>query len=218
MMLRNLVKSLTVLGCSLLLLSFGFSSDSLKLYQARMDMSFNSEQTPLEVYIFTDWNCPKCKKLESVLSEIAPELLKQARLYFIDLPSQGMENLIGANQTFLLDKNKNLTDYLKQRQELYQIAGRINSPTEGDVKQILEKDGFKYEPVQKEAADLSMKFFTIQAKVFQITKTPTIIVYDLELSKKIGIWEDDMENLPRIRELVKTSIMESEKRNIALKQ
>lgn len=42
MMLRTLVKSLIVLGCSLLLLSCGFTDDSMKLYQTRMDMSFNS--------------------------------------------------------------------------------------------------------------------------------------------------------------------------------
>src|ERR1700738_2273075 len=76
----------TLLGlCALFLIL----THANKGFSATIDQDavyFGKKSSPVEVYVFSDWFCPACRRVESIIEQKAPEIAKNARLFFIDIP------------------------------------------------------------------------------------------------------------------------------------
>jgi len=53
---------------------------------AGIDPSLGKQNSKIEVYIFSDWLCPICLKVEPELEKTLPQLGKMAKIFFIDKP------------------------------------------------------------------------------------------------------------------------------------
>ena len=64
--------------------------------------SLGDQKSDVSVYIFTDWFCPACKKLEPTLEAIVPKLLKNTRINFVDIAIHPeSQNIINYNLSLL---------------------------------------------------------------------------------------------------------------------
>lgn len=143
-------------------------------------MSFGNEDSSVEVFVFTDWLCPFCHRYEPTLDKMAPELMKKARITFIDLnPPIHAEasNFMPYNLSFIVN---NKQSYLKFRQALTDLSNTTKNPTEEQIKQLATSIGTNYKPLSKDEIDQGLKIFQILSKSFQVNSTPTIIIINRE--------------------------------------
>lgn len=164
------------------LLSFIADPNTIRLYFVRMEMSFKSE-SKTEVYIFTDWDCLKCKELNGKLISIAQALQNKAKVYFIDLNPSKFPTLTKVNEALLLNKTKELERYLKIRQILFELAEKDSNPSEEKIKLALEGQKLDWTSPPEEMLQDGLVFFEAMKKNFQIDQDPSILIYNLENRK-----------------------------------
>jgi thiol-disulfide isomerase/thioredoxin len=203
-------------AASLLLLSFIVDPEMARLYFVRTEMSFNTPKTNTEVYIFTDWNCPKCKKLNHDLANIAPELKNQATLYFIDIYPEKAPSLTKVNQALLFNKNKELGQYLKAREKLFELAIKETAFTDEEIKSALSIPQIDFPP--EDVLKTATKFFEMMRNNFSIQETPSILIYQLDTQKNQILTASAPEKiLAAIHELEQKTDSENRKNNLSKK-
>lgn len=179
----KLFRSFFILLSSCLL--FAFITPQLhRLYEMRMHLSFATTPSDFEVYIFTDFSDPKSVLLEPKIEQLAPEILKQARLYLIDIPSEKTKDLRIANITFMLDKTKPIEHYFKVRNALLQLATKNPSSNSEEIKQSLKQLEIAYTPLSQELIDPALTTTAMMNKNFKIQNKPTMILYNKKTKKK----------------------------------
>jgi len=47
-------------------------------------VAFGNAKSDIDVYFFSDWQCPACRQVEPKLKELIPLITKRARLTFVD--------------------------------------------------------------------------------------------------------------------------------------
>lgn len=168
---------------SLSLFSFIADPELVQIYIARTQMAFNRPNTAIEAYIFTDWKCPKCKQFNSMLAKNASSIHEKTKLYFIDLNPDAVPVLTKANEMLLLNKNKNLSEYLQIRDKLFDLAEQSTPITDEMVKSALKPYGIDDQPPPKELLESGIVFFKTMKNNFDIQQTPSILIYDLTQRK-----------------------------------
>ncbi|WP_068469828.1 DsbA family protein [Candidatus Protochlamydia phocaeensis] len=172
-------------------LSFAFPRELWQIYQTRLAMAFGEIQLDTEVYVFTDWQCANCAKLDAVLKPFAPDLIKKAKLYFVDIPAPATESLTRANESFLLRKDKTLESYFKLRQALFQLATATPKLSEVNVKEALEQNNLTLEPINDDLAKVATTVFDSLIKSLKVSQVPTIVIYNLRTHQQMKIEEMD---------------------------
>jgi hypothetical protein len=174
--------SVCVLGFLISLLGTA-QFDQLAAAEATLKESlmFGNKESPIEVYIFTDWACPACRVLEPALGQAAPKIMKKARLTFVDHAIHTATlNYSPYNVSFMI---RNKTDYLKLRDALTHLSLKTSSPTEAQVEKIAEGLGTKYESLNFSDIALSQKYFKELGRQFGVKQTPTAILVNLKTRK-----------------------------------
>ncbi len=187
----ELMKSITkgLAGLSVFVLGFLLATIGVSKFdpiQAQQDtlkdnLFFGNKTSPIEVYIFTDWACPACRQLETDLEKMAPTIMKIAKLTFVDdaIHTETL-NYSPYNVSFMI---KNKKDYFKLRQELTKLALEVETPTDQDVEKIAKKVGTTYQHLSFSDIALSQKYFKQLAKLFSVTKTPTMVIVNAQNKK-----------------------------------
>lgn len=185
MMLQNasIYRNLLLSFFSLLFFSF-LPTDSLQLYQARIRMSFGKPEFTTEVYVFTNWSSFDCRSFNQSLKKLAPEIIKDNRLYFIDLPSKENEKLSLINQYFLLKNKLELQKYLDIRDLLFSLAAEKHASNEEEIQKVFSEKDIPYQFLDKESAHVSQTLFSSLIKNFEIGQTPTIFIYNLKNNQR----------------------------------
>lgn len=143
---------------------------------------FGSRNNPVEVYVFTDWFCPACRKVEPYIEKQAPSIAKKAKLYFIDVPiHEDSLNYTPYNLSFML---KEKTKYLKLRQKLQKLAMKDPTPQEAEVEQIAESLGTKYHQLDYAEVNQGIKYFQSLANKYGVEATPMIVIVHPQSSNK----------------------------------
>lgn len=68
---------------------FGISKiDPMESAQSSVkeSIAFGNEKSAIEFYLFTDWQCPACRKLEKNLGKIVPSIVENYKLVYVDFP------------------------------------------------------------------------------------------------------------------------------------
>jgi Vitamin K epoxide reductase family. len=93
--------------------------------EEKADPVFGNKDSEVEVYIVTDWFCPACLKVAPILDTAYPEIMKQARLMFIDrnIHSESL-NFVPYNLSFMLN---NKPEYFKIRHVLEELAQKTKN-------------------------------------------------------------------------------------------
>lgn len=168
------IKSLFFVGlmsCALgMLCSFQITPEQKKLYQTRLSMPFGDSKSDWEVYLFTDWNNKNAKEIEAKIESASNDITKKAKLYFIDVNSDKSKTLSEANLSYLIDTQKNLTDYFKLRNDL--LKGKV----EADQTKLPE-----------DVIKSGLMIYNATANNMKITEVPTLLFYNLKTRESVKL-------------------------------
>jgi len=148
-----------------------------------MNLSLGKENSAQELYIFTDWFCPSCRKAEPEIEKAVASAEKRARVIFIDVPIHPETfNYMPYNLSFLLNEKGK---YLQLRKVLGALSLTSKEPSPEDVQKAIAPLGVAYKPLVFLTVTKGSKYFDETAKAFGVRSTPTAIVYDTKTKKKI---------------------------------
>jgi protein-disulfide isomerase len=130
--------------------------------------------SPVEVYLFSDWQCPACRALEPTLEKIVPKIMDKARLVFVDtIVHKETLNYIPYNLSFLIhDKSK----YMQLRDILSNISTTTKEPTDEQIEKAIAPLGVKYQQLSYADIAVGIKYFKHLVKQFDIEATPTMVI------------------------------------------
>lgn len=165
------------------LFSFISSPEIARLYFVRTEMSFNQPDVTTEIYIYTDWDCSTSKELNTKLTTVVEGLKNRAKFIFIDLNPQKYPALTKINEAFLINKNKELTQYIKIRQKLFELKEKNSALTEEAIKSALAAENIDYSLPSDQMLQDGLVFYDTMKKNFQVKQTPTILIYNLNSRK-----------------------------------
>lgn len=178
-------------------IAFSISFIGIKKPEAAgMNPSLGKQNSTVEVYIFSDWLCPICVKVEPDLEKALPQLEKKSKVFFIDKPvHQESMNFIPYHLSFLVHEK---TKYLQLRKALFNLAKVNKNPSLQDVQTAIAPLGVTYRQLGFMDVSQAMAKAQTLATEYKVTGTPTIVVVNKanKKSKKlVGGNEISGENL-----------------------
>lgn len=187
----EIMRSISKGVMSLLLVAFGFifsQSGLTKFNQLqaaensiRDRIAFGNLESPVEVYVFTDWECPSCRKVEPALEKASPQIMKKASILYVDMPIHPESmNFTPYNLSFMI-KNKN--QYFRLRDELTELSLKTDTPTDEEVEALAKKLGVNYEQLNYSDIATGIKYFKHLAKQFNVDRTPTVVIVNKNQKK-----------------------------------
>lgn len=128
----------------------------------------------VDVYFFSDWQCPACRSIEPTLERIAPKIMKDAKLNFIDtVVHKDTLNFIPYNVSFLIhDKAK----YLELRRALTEISKENSAPSDDEVKNAIKPLGIKLQHLNYSDVSAATAYFDDMVRELNVDATPTMII------------------------------------------
>ncbi|CDR35185.1 thioredoxin domain-containing protein [Criblamydia sequanensis] len=137
--------------------------------------------SPVEVYVFTDWFCPACKKIEPLIEQLAPEIKENAKLYFVDAAiHQESLNYTPYNLAFMVN---NKEDYFKIRKALDNLAKTTKAPSDADIEKAVSPLGVKLKELNFNDVATGVKLFKRLVKQFDLRSTPAVIIVNIDTKK-----------------------------------
>ena len=148
-----------------------------------MNLFLGKVSSAQELYIFTDWFCPACRKAEPEIEKAVASAEKRAKVIFIDVPIHPETfNYMPYNLSFLLNEKGK---YLALRKALGALSLTSKEPQSEDVQKAIAGLGVTYKPLAFLTVTKGSKQFDETAKGFGVRSTPTVIVYDTKTKKKV---------------------------------
>lgn len=144
-------------------------------------IAFGDPTSAIEVYIFTDWFCPACNKIEPVLKTTIPKIEKDTKIFFIDafIHPESM-NYTPYNLSFMI-YNKPL--YFELRDALLKLSTSTESPSELQVKMAIQPYGIPLKELNYKDIAIATKIFKSLKKQFNIASTPVVIIINSKTKK-----------------------------------
>lgn len=146
-----------------------------------LPLALGRQDSEIEVYVFTDWLCPACRQADPDLEKAYPNIMKRAKLLFIDQPIHARSmNFIPYNLSFLVrEKGK----YLEIRKALQRLAMRTDEPTPEDVRKAVAPLGVTYRPLNYADVDAGVRYFRSLSQAFRVEGTPALVVLNRRTGK-----------------------------------
>lgn len=170
------------------------------------NLAFGKNDSPIEVYLFTDWACPACRKLEPEIKAMSKDIMKQGRLIFVDVVVHPETlNYMPYHLAFLI---QNKDRYFELRDMLTHISEKTGSPTEEEIAGASAKMGVTYKELNYSDVAMGIKYFKALSEKFTIKATPTMVIInkDTKKGKKlVGNGEIIPENVMQSIEAIKKS-------------
>ncbi len=142
--------------------------------ELKENLAFGDKNSHIEVYVFTDWKCPSCRKVDPILEKSASKIMEKAKLIFVDFPIHDESlNFTPFNLSFMIN-NKN--EYFKLRDFLVELSQKTDTPTEEEVAAGAKKLGVTYKQLNYADVAGGIKYFDHLVTQFELTKTPSIVV------------------------------------------
>jgi thiol-disulfide isomerase/thioredoxin/uncharacterized membrane protein len=143
---------------------------------------FGNLTSNVEVYFFTDWFCPSCKRIEKKMDALYPEIIKKASLTFVDRPIHAESmNYIPYNLSFMRYHNEY---YFKIRPLLHALASKDNAPSLADIQAAIASLGITYEQMDFADVTNALNYFEQLAKIYGVDRTPMLIILNKNRPKE----------------------------------
>lgn len=147
----------------------------------RDSLAFGHKSSNIEVYLFSDWACPACRKLEPSVEEISDAIIRDAKLIFVDhVVHPETLNYIPYHLSFML---KNKGHYFELREMLTKMSEKTGSPTEEEISAASAKLGVDYSKLNYSDIALAIKYYKKLGEKFKIQGTPTMVIINSETKK-----------------------------------
>ena len=141
---------------------------------AGIDTSLGKQGSKVEVYVFSDWLCPVCLKVEPALEAVLPRLEKRTKVSFIDKPvHKESMNFVPYHLSFLVHEKPK---YMQLRKALFELAKRNRNPSLQDVQTAIAPLGVTYRQLGFMDVSQMMAQFQALATEYKVTGTPTVVV------------------------------------------
>lgn len=171
-----------VTGFGLAFAGFG-KVDKLKAAENSIkdSVAFGNMNSDLDVFFFSDWQCPACRQVEPKLKELAPLIMTKARLTFVDFTIHPSSlNFSPYNLSFMIH---NKGRYLDLRDALTTLSVETETPSDEQVEEIANKHDLHYKQLNYSDVALGLKYFKTLGNEFDIDSTPTLVLVN-EKTKK----------------------------------
>ncbi len=137
-------------------------------------LSLGNSESPIDVYVYTDWICSSCQKASLHLEQHYGTLLTQTRLHFIDLPIHKPSlEFLPYNLGFLKNHKEH---YLALRHHLLVMAQDEDMPTMEEISKLSERMGINFAPLSFKETQEGYKYFKKIAKQEKVAHTPIMIL------------------------------------------
>lgn len=144
-----------------------------------------NQDSPIEVFIVTDWFCPACQRAEQEIEKAIPEIEKRAKIIFVDKPIHPETlNYTPYNLSFLSYEKER---YIELRKALQNLAKKTKEPTPEDVKEAIAPFHITYKPLSFLSATNGIKFYDSIAREFKVDATPMVVIRDAKTKKFIRL-------------------------------
>jgi protein-disulfide isomerase len=144
-------------------------------------VAFGNMNSNIDVYFFSDWQCPACRQVEPKLKQLVPVITKKARLTFVDFTIHPSSlNFTPYNLSFLIH---NKGKYLELRDALTTLSIETETPTDAQVEKMAQEHGVRYKQLNYSDVALGLKYFKTLGTEFDIDSTPTLVIVN-EKTKK----------------------------------
>lgn len=178
------IASLSAFAIGFLMAFVGISKeDQLQAAQEtiKSQLWFGHQSSPIEVYLFTDWACPACRKLEPEIEHMLPDIIQDSKFLFVDFAVHPQTyNYTPFNVSFMVNNKQN---YLELRRALTELSLVNNAPTEQQVDSVISPLGQKYSPLNFADVALTTKYYKDLGKKFSIDATPTMVIVNVASKK-----------------------------------
>lgn len=206
---QNILKSMKVEFATLFFLLLGFvialfgiskheESEATEM-ALQQYVIFGNKKSPVEIYVFTSWICPACHRFEPTLERIIPELLKQAKVVFVD---SGVDdktlNYLPFNLSFILN---NKEKYLELRHMLHDLSETSDEPSDEEVGKAAAPLGVHYKEINYATVAAAIEYYKELVQNLKISALPTIVVLNRETEKQ-GKLSGTSITLEQIQEII----------------
>jgi len=141
-----------------------------------LPLTLGKPDSEIEVYVFTDWFCPSCRQVEPDLEKAYPDIMKRAKLLFVEFPIHPESmNFTPYNLSFLVREK---AKYLEIRKALQQLAEKTKAPTPEDVQKAVAPLGVAYQPLNYSDVNAAVQYFQSLVRAFRVEGTPAMVVYN----------------------------------------
>jgi uncharacterized membrane protein len=154
----------------------GVAKESIEMHDTMIakEVSFGNWQSPIGVYILTDWFCPGCHALEPVFEKVLSETDGEARITFVDFVIHPESiNWIPYDLAFMMkDKDK----YLQIRQALQLLAATIKEPSEDQIQAAVAPLNVRYQSLSYSQVENGKNYFDKLVKDSGAESTPSVYI------------------------------------------
>lgn len=156
-------------------------ADEEDIQEIKQRLVLGKANSPIEIYIVSDWFCSSCKKLEPKLEQLYNNFKSKAAFYFVDFPiNRQSANFSPYHLSFLINEK---SKYLAARQSLMDLTDETQKPTDIDVAKLAKAKKLKFEELSFEDIKNGTEFFDDVVKRYSISATPTVVVVNKETEK-----------------------------------
>lgn len=145
------------------------------------NIELGNKGSPIELYYFTDWFCPSCKKVDPRIEALLPKIQSRVGFYFIDFPVHAKSmNFTPYNLAFLINDKPH---YIAARKMLEQLAQETDNPTDEDIETASKKMGLKFKELPYLEVRGGMEYFNKLSEKYKLDSTPTLIILNTKTGK-----------------------------------
>jgi protein-disulfide isomerase len=158
------------------------SASQLNLYLGKQD-------SKLEVYFFSDWLCPFCAGVDSVMESVYPSLSKKAKILFVDrIIHQEALNFVPYDLSFAVNEK---AKYLQLRKALFSVAQKNKNPSYEEIKAAITPLHVSYKQLSFMDVTNQMAEFQKLAEEFRVNSTPTLVIRNAKTKKLLTLAGND---------------------------
>ena len=175
--IRRSLVSIPAILVGLLIAFFGVTqvdNNEFEVSKLEEQMAFGDEESEVEIFVFTSWTCPACKKLEPKLERMIPNMFKLAKVTFVDFGEDMTTlNYLPYNLSFMIH---NKPSYIDLRRLLKNIASDTGTPSEEVVEKGVKELGLKYEQLNYSDVAVAIEYYKDLVKKYKIQAIPVIVI------------------------------------------
>ena len=150
------------------------SAGQLNLYLGKQD-------SKLEVYFFSDWLCPFCAGVDTVMETVYPSLSQKARILFVNkIIHQESLNFVPYDLSFAANEK---AKYMQLRKALFSVAQKTKSPSYDDIKAAITPLRVTYKQLSFLEVTQEMANSQKLAEQFKVASTPSLVIRNTKTNK-----------------------------------
>jgi len=148
-----------------------------------LDIWLGKSDSPVEVYVITDWFCPSCRKSEPEIEAGVKSVLKQARIAFVDFAIHSeTRNFSPYNLSFQIHEK---AKYLQLRSTLHNLALKTKTPSIEAVQAAVAPLDVRFRQMPLNDIMAGLDQYKTMIATVGATATPTVVIRNAKTGKLV---------------------------------